>query len=179
MRHRVQGRKLKRTASHRKAMLKNMATSLLKYERIRTTTAKAKELRTFVEPIITKAKVDSLHNKREVLKKIRDRKILVKLFEDIALRYKDRPGGYTRIIKLATTRPGDNSKMCYIELVEEAISSKPAQKKSAPKNVEEKVETVVEEKEAKVEAEEAPAEEAKAEDVQKEAEDKKEDDKKE
>lgn len=163
MRHRVQGRKLKRTASHRKALLKNMATSLLKHERIRTTVAKAKELRSFVEPIITRAKVESLHNKREVLKKIKDRKIVVKLFEDIALRYKERPGGYTRIIKLANTRPGDNSKMCFIELVEETMTAKASKKKAAPK-VEEKaeeakVEETVEAKDAAVETEENKAEE--------------------
>ena len=118
MRHRIKGRKLGRNASHRKAMYKNMMLSLLKYERIRTTLVKAKELRSYIEPVITRAKENTLHNKRIVLKKIRDRKILVKLFEVISPRYKDRPGGYTRIMKLSRNRVGDNSKMALIELVE-------------------------------------------------------------
>ncbi len=121
MKHRIDGRKLKRTAPHRKAMLANMATSLLKHERIQTTEAKAKELRRFVEPLITRSKVNSLHNKREILKKISDRKIIVKLFENIALRYTNRPGGYTRITHLARKRAGDNSRMVLIELVEESL----------------------------------------------------------
>jgi len=122
MRHKVAGRKLKRNASHRKAMMANMAVSLLKYERIETTLAKAKELRRFVEPIINRAKDNTLHNKREVMRKINDRKVIVKLFDNIALRYANRPGGYTRIIRLAKLRVGDNSKMALIELVEEALA---------------------------------------------------------
>ena len=99
-------------------MYKSMMLSLLKHERIRTTLVKAKELRGYIEPVITRAKENTLHNKRMVLKKIRDRKILVKLFEVISPRYKDRPGGYTRIMKLSRNRVGDNSKMALIELVE-------------------------------------------------------------
>ncbi|MDH5682748.1 MAG: 50S ribosomal protein L17, partial [Spirochaetota bacterium] len=121
--HKMSGRKLKRTASHRKAMLANMAVSLLKYERIETTVTKAKELRRYVEPIINRAKENTLHNKREIMRKIKDRKVIVKLFDNIALRYANRPGGYTRIIRLAKLRVGDNSKMALIELVEEALAA--------------------------------------------------------
>ncbi|GMT48713.1 MAG: 50S ribosomal protein L17 [bacterium] len=141
MRHRIDGRKLKRTAPHRKAMLANMATSLLKYERIQTTEAKAKELRRYVEPLITRSKVNSLHNKREILKKISDRKIVVKLFENIALRYTNRPGGYTRITHLARKRAGDNSRMVLIELVEEALYTDQSKGKSSKKTKTQAVKT--------------------------------------
>lgn len=144
MKHRIGGRKLGRTSDHRKAMLSNMATSLFKSynDRIMTTLAKAKELKRFVEPIITRAKIDSLHNKRLLMKKIKNRKVLLKLFENIAPRYANRPGGYTRIIHLAN-RKGDNSKMAYIELVEEALIESQAtiEKKSQSKKTEEKVST--------------------------------------
>ncbi|MDH4127708.1 MAG: 50S ribosomal protein L17 [Spirochaetota bacterium] len=120
MRHKIEGRKLGRSSAHRKAMFANMATSLFKYERIKTTLAKAKELKRFIEPLITRAKEESLHNKRLILKKIKNRKILIKLFENIAPRFKNRPGGYTRIIQLGF-RKGDNSKLAFIELVEEAL----------------------------------------------------------
>ncbi len=138
MRHKISGRKLKRSSAHKKAMLSNMSTSLLKHERLKTTLAKAKELRTYVEPIIHRAKESSLHNKREILKKINNRKIVVKLFDNIALRYKNRNGGYTRIIRLGKHRPGDSSNMAIIELVEEALISEskpnPDKKSSSQKN---------------------------------------------
>lgn len=130
MRHQKRIKKLGRTAAHRKAMFNNMVTSLLKSERIETTIQKAKVLRTIVEPIITRAKVANsisepekiLHQKREVMKSIKDRKVIVKLFEDIALRYMNREGGYTRIYKL-DKRAGDNAQMVLIELVEERLET--------------------------------------------------------
>ncbi len=153
MKHRIDGRKLKRNAPHRKAMLANMATSLLKHERIQTTEAKAKELRRYVEPLITRSKVNSLHNKREILKKISDRKIVVKLFENIALRYANRPGGYTRIIHLARKRSGDNSRMVLIELVEEALyPAGQAEKDTSPKTEETKTQPVKAAKSSKKES---------------------------
>jgi large subunit ribosomal protein L17 len=160
MRHKVDGRKLGRTASHRKAMLANMAVSLLKHERIETTLAKAKELRRFVEPIITRAKEDSVHNKRMIRRKISDRKIINKLFENIVPRYTNRNGGYTRIIKLSKYRNGDNSRMALIELVEEALYTNTKKKKAkkdttAPK-VEEKVESKTTESEVKPEDTKSP-----------------------
>ncbi len=155
MKHRIDGRKLKRNAPHRKAMLANMATSLLKHERIQTTEAKAKELRRYVEPLITRSKVNSLHNKREILKKISDRKIVIKLFENIALRYANRPGGYTRIIHLARKRSGDNSRMVLIELVEEALYTGQAEKETSSRTEETKTQSV---ETAKSPKEESPVE---------------------
>ncbi len=131
MKHRVAGRKLGKTSSHKKAMLLNMASSLLKHERVKTTLAKAKELRRVIEPIITRAKVESLHNKRLLLRKVKNRKLINKLFENIAPRYTNRNGGYTRIIRLSMLRKGDNSKMAFIELVEEQLY--PSDKKKSSK----------------------------------------------
>lgn len=130
MRHRKKIAKLGRTAEHRKAMLRNMAVEFLRRERIRTTRQKARALRRYVEKLITRARVDSLHNKRIVESKLKDRRILVKLFNDIAPRYKERPGGYTRIYKLGT-RPGDAAEMVIMELVEEEIVAKPKKKKKS------------------------------------------------
>jgi large subunit ribosomal protein L17 len=117
MRHRKKGRHLGRTTSHRKAMLRNMATSLFKHGRIETTVAKAKELRVYAEPLITKAKRGDLHARRHVARHIRDREALAKLFEEIGPRYAERPGGYTRVIKLGH-RAGDAADVAIIELVE-------------------------------------------------------------
>jgi large subunit ribosomal protein L17 len=117
MRHRKKGRHLGRTTSHRQAMLRNMATSLFKHERIETTLAKAKELRQYAEPLITKAKRGDLHNRRLVARQIRDREALSKLFEEIGPRYAERPGGYTRVVKLGH-RSGDAADVAIIELVE-------------------------------------------------------------
>jgi large subunit ribosomal protein L17 len=108
--------KLGRKASHRKAMLNNMATSLLKYERIQTTEAKSKEVRRLVERLVTYAKKNTLHARRQVLTKIKDKEVVKKLFEQIAPKYKDRNGGYTRIIK-GTFRRGDAASTVLIELV--------------------------------------------------------------
>jgi large subunit ribosomal protein L17 len=116
MRHRKKGRKLQRTASHRRAMLRNLATSLFRHERIETTTAKAKELRPYAERLITLARRGDLHARRLVARKIQDREILGKLFDEISSRYAERPGGYTRILKLGN-RKGDAAEISLIELV--------------------------------------------------------------
>ena len=116
MRHRKKGRQLSRTASHRKAVLRNMATSLFRHERVETTQAKAKELRPFAERLITLAKRGDVHARRLVGRKIVDREILGKLFDDIGPRYESRPGGYTRILKTGSRR-GDGAEMAFIELV--------------------------------------------------------------
>lgn len=117
MRHRVKGRKLGRTSSHREATLKSLATSLLRYKRIKTTVAKAKETRGFVESIITKAKKEDLHSKRQVMNVIRDKQVVKELYGEIIPRIGDRPGGYTRVIKLGN-RIGDAAEMAIIELVD-------------------------------------------------------------
>ena len=117
MRHRVKGRKLSRTASHRHALLRSLATSLLKHKMITTTTAKAKELRKFVEPIITKAKTDSVATRRYVAEKINDREVVQDLFGNIITKIGDRPGGYTRIVHRGQ-RKGDGADLAIIELVD-------------------------------------------------------------
>jgi large subunit ribosomal protein L17 len=117
MRHRKKGRALSRTASHRKATLRNMATSLILHERIETTTAKAKELRPFVEKLITLGRQGDLHARRLAGRSIADRQVLGKLFDDVGPRFSERPGGYTRILKLGTRR-GDAAEMALIELVD-------------------------------------------------------------
>lgn len=127
MRHLVRGRKLNRTASHRRAMFTNMAVSLLDKERITTTLPKAKELRSVVERLITFGKKGGLHAIRMAERRIKDKTILKKLFEDIAPSYKDREGGYTRIIKL-DERKGDNASMSIIELTGRS-SAEPIRKK--------------------------------------------------
>jgi len=116
VRHRKKGRQLSRTRSHRKATLRNMATSLFLHERIETTSAKAKELRPYAERLITLARRGDLHSRRLAAIKIQDRHVLGKLFDDIAPRYAERPGGYTRILKLGN-RKGDAAEMSLIELV--------------------------------------------------------------
>lgn len=119
MRHLVKkGRKFGRTKAHRKAMFKNMLVSLFKYERIETTVEKAKDLRSYAEKLITRAKVDSVHNRRIARKWIEDREVLTKLFKEIGPRFKDRNGGYTRVVK-TTYRKGDSAQMAVIELISE------------------------------------------------------------
>ena len=120
MRHGKKHRKLNRTSSHRKALFKNMANSLLKHEIIRTTLPKAKELRKIAEPLITLGRDSSLHNKRLAFSRLRDRDIVVKLFGEIGPRYSERNGGYTRILKCGF-RKGDNAPMAYIELVDRPL----------------------------------------------------------
>lgn len=117
MNHRKTGRKLGRTSAHRKALFRNMVTSLLEHEQIRTTDAKAKELRGVAEKMITLGKKGTLHARRNALRTIRSKEVTSKLFDELAERYKDRPGGYTRVIKLGQ-RPGDAAPMSIIELVD-------------------------------------------------------------
>ncbi|WP_343189017.1 50S ribosomal protein L17 [Buchnera aphidicola (Chaitoregma tattakana)] len=117
MRHKKSGKKFNRTRSHFKSMMRNMICSLFKYERIKTTLSKAKELRRFSEKIITIAKIDSLHNRRTIFSRIRDMVLVKKLFSDISPFFLNRPGGYTRILKCGF-RKGDCSLMSYIELVD-------------------------------------------------------------
>ena len=119
MRHRNSGRQLSRNASHRHAMLRNMATSLLQHETIRTTVPKAKELRRVVEPLITMAKVDTIGLRRLAHSRLRDDAVVEKLFGDLGPRFKARAGGYTRILKMEP-RPGDNADMALVSLVESA-----------------------------------------------------------
>ena len=118
MRHRKRGRQLSRTASHRRAMLKNMATSLFSHERVVTTEAKAKELRPYAEKLITWARRGDLHARRQVERFIKDRKAAGHLFAEIGPRFAARPGGYTRIVKLGH-RSGDGAEMARIELLAE------------------------------------------------------------
>jgi large subunit ribosomal protein L17 len=120
MRHRNSGRQLSRNASHRHAMLRNMATSLLQHETIRTTVPKAKELRRVVEPLITLAKVDSIAMRRLAYARLRDDNVVEKLFSDLGPRFKARAGGYTRILKMEP-RPGDSADMALMQLVDPAV----------------------------------------------------------
>ncbi|MCB1864671.1 MAG: 50S ribosomal protein L17 [Chromatiales bacterium] len=117
MRHRKSGRKLNRTSSHRQAMFKNMAASLVHHELIRTTLPKAKELRRVVEPLITRAKTDSVANRRVVFSRVRDKVATAKLFNELGPRYRDRPGGYVRILK-GGYRTDDAAPMAWVELVD-------------------------------------------------------------
>ena len=132
MRHGKKINHLGRKAAHRKAMLANMACSLIEHKRINTTLAKAKALRVFVEPLITKSKEDSTHNRRVVFSRLRNKYAVTELFRDVAVKVGERSGGYTRIIKLGN-RLGDNAEMAMIELVdynESYTARKPAKKKS-------------------------------------------------
>lgn len=117
MRHRKSGRKLNRNSSHRKAMYRNMATSLFEHEAIKTTLPKAKELRRVAEPLITLAKEDSVANRRTAFARTRSKAMVGKLFDELGPRYKERPGGYMRILKMGY-RTGDNAPMAYVELVD-------------------------------------------------------------
>ena len=117
MRHRQSGRQLNRNSSHRKAMFRNMAASLFEHEVIKTTVPKAKELRRVIEPLITRAKTDSVANRRVVFDRIRDRDMVSKLFTELGPRYQSRPGGYMRILKCGF-RNGDNAPMAIVELVD-------------------------------------------------------------
>jgi large subunit ribosomal protein L17 len=123
MRHRLQGRKLNRTSSHRKAMFANMAAALIKHEQITTTLPKAKDLRPVVEKLITLGKRGGLHARRQVLAVLKDRKLAEKLFSTLAERYRARAGGYTRVLR-AGFRHGDAAAMAIIELVERDTAAK-------------------------------------------------------
>jgi large subunit ribosomal protein L17 len=122
MRHRKSGRQLNRNSSHRKAMFKNMANSLIDHEVIKTTLPKAKELRRFIEPLITASKTDSVAKRRLVFSRLRDKDSVSKLFNNLAPRFQARPGGYLRILKCGF-RPGDTAPMAYVELVDRESSS--------------------------------------------------------
>ena len=132
MRHRKSGRHLNRTSSHRRAMFMNMSASLVRHEFIKTTVPKAKELRRVVEPLITMAKQDSVAKRRIAFARLRDRQSVSKLFKELGPRYKDRPGGYMRILKCGY-RPGDRAPMAYVELVDrpaEAVEREAGESKS-------------------------------------------------
>jgi len=132
MKHRRGFNPLERMAAHRKALHRNMVTSLFRYERIRTTKAKALEIKRSAEKLITRAKLDSVHNRRIVSTRLFDEGIVAKLFNDIAKRMKERPGGYTRIIKLGE-RPGDASEIVILELVDYKLNTDKASDKKAKK----------------------------------------------
>ena len=119
MRHGLTGRQLSRNSTHRWAMLRNMAASLLRHETIKTTVPKAKELRRYVEPLITLGKTDSVANRRRAFSRLRDEEVVTKLFDELGPRFKTRPGGYTRILHMAT-RAGDNADMALMALVDRA-----------------------------------------------------------
>jgi large subunit ribosomal protein L17 len=128
----MRSRKLSRTSAHRRALYRNMVTSLLDHERIETTDAKAKEVRRLAERMITLGKRGTLHARRRALRVIRRREITAKVFDDLAERYRDRPGGYTRVLKLRT-RPGDAAPISIVELVDAGATSAPEPvKKKAP-----------------------------------------------
>jgi large subunit ribosomal protein L17 len=139
MRHRVAHRKLGRTTPHRLALLRNLATALFEQERIRTTLAKAKELRPYAERLITLAKrdADRLHARRLVARDIRDPKVVKKLFDSLGARYATRPGGYTRILKLGQ-RKGDGAEMAIVELLGSEFKAEKADEKDAKKKKSEK-----------------------------------------
>lgn len=160
MRHSRVINHLGRTSSHRKSMLSNMASSLILHKRITTTTAKAKALKTFVEPLITKSKEDSTHSRRTVFSYLKDKEAVAELFREVSPKIADRPGGYTRILKTGH-RIGDNADMCIIELVDyneamlgggEAAKAKTRRRRSSKK----KDETAAETKAAKSTKEETP-----------------------
>ncbi len=159
MRHKKKFNHLGRTASHRSAMLSNMAASLIMHKRIKTTVAKAKALKIFVEPLMTRSKEDTTHSRRMVFRKLQNKDAVNELFRDISTKIMDRKGGYTRILKIGN-RLGDNAEMCIIELVDyndNMISKSAAAKAAKPKRrrggkkkedvkaVEEKVDTITEE----------------------------------
>ena len=129
MRHKLGLRKLNRTSAHRLAMLRNMMNSLLRHEAIKTTLPKAKELRRVVEPMITLAKEPTVANKRLAFNRLRDREIVVKLFNEIGPMFKDRKGGYTRILKMGY-RVGDYAPLAYVELVQKTTDAAPAKEEA-------------------------------------------------
>jgi large subunit ribosomal protein L17 len=180
MRHNRVINHLGRTSSHRKAMLSNMATSLILHKRITTTTAKAKALRTFVEPLITKSKEDSTNSRRVVFSYLKDKTAVSELFREVSPKIAERPGGYTRILKIGN-RIGDNADMCILELVDyneamlggEAAKTKTTRRRKSSKKKEDSVTEAKAPKAAKVKSEKtektaAKTEEAAEESVQEE-----------
>jgi len=184
MRHGKKFNHLSRQAPHRKAMLANMACSLIEHKRVNTTVAKAKALKKFVEPLITKSKNDSTHSRRMVFRYLRSKEAVTELFRDVSIKVADRPGGYTRILKTGF-RQGDNAEMCFIELVdynenmlkETKKKSSSRRRRGSSKKTDQTAkvpgeETVVEATEADTKAEvveEAPAVEAKSEETTEDA----------
>ena len=162
MRHNKKFNHLGRTASHRNAMLANMACSLIKHKRITTTVAKAKALKKFVEPLITKSKNDTTNSRRVVFSNLQDKNAVTELFKEISVKIGDRPGGYTRIIKTGN-RLGDNAEMCFIELVDYNENMAKETVKKTTRTRRSKKNATVEAAPAEAPATEAPAEEAKAE----------------
>ncbi len=157
MRHLKSGRKFNRTSSHRKAMFRNMAVSLFEHEQISTTLPKAKELRRFAEPLITLSKTPNVANRRLAFSRLRDRRAVTKLFDDLGVRFQERPGGYLRILKTGL-RPSDAAPMAIVQLVEmrqdtEETPSKPKKAKVARKAPAEKKAEKKEAKTAKAKAE--------------------------
>ena len=157
MRHNKKINHLGRTNTHREAMLSNMASSLIKHKRIFTTTAKAKALRKYVEPLITKCKDDSTHSRRVVFSSLQDKYAVTELFQEVSKKIGDRPGGYTRIIKTGN-RLGDNAAMCFIELVDynenmlkENVAKKAAKTRRSRKKATRAEATVAEANEASAE----------------------------
>jgi len=184
MRHGKKFNHLSRTSSHRKAMMANMASSLIKHKRIKTTLAKAKALRGYVEPLITKSKDDSTHSRRVVFSYLQDKEAVTELFREISVKVADRPGGYTRILKLGP-RLGDNAEMCLIELVdynENLLSEKAAKPKRARRRrgggkseeVKSQSAEVEESAEVKAQSEEVKEEEPKGEEISEKREEKEE-----
>lgn len=176
MRHGKKFNHLSRKTGHRRAMLSNMATSLILHKRINTTLAKAKALRLYVEPLITKSKTDSTHSRRQVFSYLQDKEAVIQLFRDVAVKVATRPGGYTRIIKTGN-RLGDNAEMCLIELVDyneiytgsgkaevkpktTRRSRKSPAKKAADATADKATDATAEVKEAKPKAKKAPKAEA-------------------
>lgn len=133
MRHQVKGRKLGRSPAHRKALFRNQLSSLVREERIRTTLEKAKELRPLAEKVVTQGKRDTVHARRQVNRLISDRDLVKKLFDEIAPRYHQRPGGYTRIIKLGPRR-GDGAEMAYLEFVDRGEAADTTSDKKSKKS---------------------------------------------
>ena len=169
MRHGKKFNHLSRKSAHRKAMLANMACSLIEHKRIKTTLAKAKALRVYVEPLLTKSKNDTTHSRRTVFSYLKQKEAITELFGDVATKIADRPGGYTRILKLSN-RLGDNAQMAFIELVdynEDYTTDKPKRKK-ARRTKKKAVEAVAPAVEEAVIIEETSAAEEKAEEVTKE-----------
>lgn len=168
MRHNKKFNHLGRTASHRKAMLSNMACSLIKHKRIATTLAKAKALRMYVEPLITKSKLDSTHSRRMVFSYLKDKEVVAELFSDVAVKVATRDGGYTRILKTGF-RLGDAAEMCIIELVDynenmlkEKVAKKKTTRRAGAKKVSAPVVEAAPESTPVVEADETSSEETKA-----------------
>jgi len=169
MRHLVKGRKLSRTSSHRKATMQSLASALIEHKAIRTTVPKAKELRRFIEPLITRSKTDSSHNRRQVFSSLQEKHSVTELFEEIGPAVGDRPGGYTRILKLGF-RQGDSTEMALIELVDfsdyEPESKEKKKKKTRRAGKSNKPVTEAKESKEKTEAKESSEEDAPKEEVE-------------